>query len=202
MNNKSKNTKASYHQREPDMRLVKNLYFDLLKRGVTGNVNELEPTHAQKSNSKVNGNDLKRIGGFSHLLVNRYNANTMGKPVSCKVSNLNYDKQNMQSTGNGRIHPKEKITDITGNKVEQRLKSLKLLFNIWMNRSRVNSMGRPLSSLAYNSNKDSQRVRWDKVFGKRDGHPIKMKSDPALVSRFQKPSNSEMEKMLYYSLFN
>ena len=108
----------------------------------------------------------------------------------------------MQITGNGSNHPKEKITDITGNKIEQRLKSLKLLFNIWMNRSRVNSMGRPLSSLAYNSKKDSQRVRWDKVFGKRDGHPIKMKSDPALVSRFQKPSNSEMEKMLYYSLFN
>ena len=198
-NNKSENTKASYHQREPDLRMVKNLYFDLLKRRVTGNVNELEPTHAQKSNSKRN--DLKRIGGLSNLWLSRYNANTMGKPVSCKVSNVNNDKQNMQSTGNGSNHPKEKITDITGNKVE-RLKSLKLLFNIWMNRSRVNSMGRPLSSLAYNSKKDSQRVRWDKVFGKRDGHPIKMKSDPALVSRFQKPSNSEMEKMLYYSLFN
>ena len=52
MNNKSENTKASYHQREPDLRMVKNLYFDLLKRGVTGNVNELEPTHAPKNNSK------------------------------------------------------------------------------------------------------------------------------------------------------
>ena len=200
MNNKSENTKASYHQRQPDLRMVKNLYFDLLKRAVTGNVNQLEPIHAQKSDSE--GNDFKRIGGLlSHLWVNRYNANTIGKPVSSKVSNLNNDKQNMRSTGNDSNHPKEKITDSTGNKVES-LKSLKLLFNIWMSRSRVNSMGRPFSSLAYDSNKDLQRVRWDKVFEKRDGHPIKMKSDPALVSRFQKPSNAEMEKMLYYSLFN
>merc|ERR1712088_1286724 len=77
MNNKSENTKASDHRREPDLRMVKNLYFDLLKRGVTGNVNQLEPTHAQKSNSKGKENDLKRIGGFSHLLVNRFNANAM-----------------------------------------------------------------------------------------------------------------------------
>ena len=200
MNNKSENTKAYYHQREPDLRMVKNLYFDLLKRGPAGNVNELESTHAKTSNSK--GNDLKRIGGLSHLWFNRYNANTMVKPVSSKVSNLNNDKQNMQSTGNGSNHPKERITD--SNEVD-RLKSLKLLFKIWMNRPRVNTMGNPISSLAYNSNERKQGfhgVRWDKVFGKRDGHPIKMKSDPALVSRFQKPSNAEMEKMLYYSLFN
>ena len=199
----SGNTKASSHQREPDLRMVKNLYFDLLKRGVPKIVIQLEPTHAQKINGKRNG--CRGIGWLNPISwSNRFNPNAMNKPVSSKVSNLNGDKLNMQSTGNGSNHPKERITDIRKNTAERR-KSLMLLFKLWMNRSRVNLMGKPLSSIAYNSNMSKQgihNVRWNKVFEKRDGHPIKLKSDPAFVSRFQKQSNSEMEKMLYYSLFN
>ena len=86
--------------------------------------------------------------------------------------------------------------------------SSRRLFEAWLSRFRADSMGRPVSSLAYNHpnshlffkslNKDTPSL----VIGKRNGHPIKMKSDPAMASRFQKPSNLEMEKMLYYSLFN
>ena len=86
--------------------------------------------------------------------------------------------------------------------------SFRRIFEAWVNRFRADSMGRPVSSLAYHKpnshlffkslNKDNPSL----VIGKRNGHPIKMKSDPSMASRFQKPSNLEMEKMLYYSLFN
>ena len=86
--------------------------------------------------------------------------------------------------------------------------SSRRLFEAWLSRFRADSMGRPVSSLAYN-NPNSHLIfkSFGKkipslVIGKRNGHPIKMKSDPAMASRFQKPSNLEMEKMLYYSLFN
>ena len=65
--------------------------------------------------------------------------------------------------------------------------SYRRLYDAWLNRFRADFMGRPVSSLAYIKplNKDTPSL----VIGKRNGHPIKMKSDPAMATRLQKPSN-------------
>ena len=130
MNNEYENITAPYNQRESDMRMVKNLYFDLLKRGAN-------------------------------------------------------------------------FKDFT---------STRRFFEEWLNRCREDSMGIPVSSIAYNIDNDKQPPHLfykslnkntpSLPIGKRHDHPMKMKSGPAMVSRFQKPTNLKLRKMLYYSLFN
>ena len=126
---------------------------------------------------------------------------------------MNNESENNKASYNQREHDMRMVKNLYFDLLKRGANykdfaSSRRLFEAWLSRFRADSMGRLVSSLAYNTpnshlffkslNKDTPSL----VIGKRNGHPIKMKSDPAMASRFQKPSNLEMEKMLYYSLFN
>ena len=126
---------------------------------------------------------------------------------------MNNESENNKASYNQREHDMRMVKNLYFDLLKRGANykdfaSNRRIFEGWLNRFRADFMARPVSSMAHNKpnshlyfkylNKDTPSL----VIGKRNGHPIKMKSDPAMTSRFQKPSNLEMEKMLYYSLFN
>ena len=126
---------------------------------------------------------------------------------------MNNESENNKASYNQREHDMRMVKNLYFDLLKRGANykdfaSNRRIFEEWVNRFRADFMARPVSSMAYNKpnshiyfkslNKDTPSL----FIGKRNGHPIKMKSDPAMASRFQKPSNLEMEKMLYYSLFN